>query len=375
MIKEKRLLDEFLRLVQIRCSTRQERKVADLLTKQLTELGCTVQEDNAAKKLNSDTGNLIADLKGSIKAPVLMLTAHMDCVEPCENIHPQIVDGIIRSDGSTILGADDKAGVASILEVLRVLKEDNIPHGDLQIVFTVAEEGGVNGSKNLDKTLLKADLGYTLDTHGAPGKIVIKAPGQNKIFVKVKGTAAHAGIAPEKGNNAIMAVAKMLTKMPQGRIDEETTCNVGRIKGGQATNIVAETVEVDCEARSRDKVKLDELTKNICDIFERGGRETRTQVDVEVRKAYDPYEISPNSPVVQIAAQAAQKINLPVLLEESGGGSDANFFNSYGILCAVLGVGTTNGHTTAEFIKEKDLYDTAHLTLQIVKDVADMGIK
>ncbi|WP_196607067.1 M20/M25/M40 family metallo-hydrolase [Pectinatus frisingensis] len=368
MINEKRLLDEFLEFVKIRCSTRQERKIADIVTRRLIELGCTVQEDDTAKKINGDTGNLVAYLKGNVKAPVLMLTAHLDCVEPCENVRPQVTDGIIRSDGSTILGADDKVGVAGILEVLRVLKEDNVPHGDLQIVFTVAEEGGVNGSKNMDKSLLKAELGYTLDTHGAPGKIVVKAPGQNKIFVKVKGKAAHAGIAPEKGNNAIIAAAKMLTKIPQGRVDEESTCNVGVIRGGRATNIVAEMVEIDCEARSRNKAKMEILTDKICHVFEQGGIETGTQVEVKVKKSYDPYEIAEDSAVVQLAAQAARKMDLTVSIEESGGGSDANFFNSYGIPCAVLGVGMANGHTVDEFIKEEDLYNAARLTLQIVKE-------
>lgn len=370
MIQEKRILDEFLELIRIRCTTKQEREIADLLIKRLTELGCTVQEDNAAEKLGGTTGNLVAMLKGTKKAPVLMLTAHMDCVEPCSDIKPQIEAGVIRSDGTTILGADDKAGVTAILETLRVLKEDNLPHGDIQIVFTVAEEGGVNGSKNMDASLLHADIGYTLDTHGAPGKISIKAPGQNKIFVKVTGKPAHAGIAPEKGKNAIMAAARMLMKVPQGRIDWETTCNIGTIQGGRATNIVAENVDIVCESRSRNKEKLEKLTRQICEGFEMGAKETGTEVEVRVKKAYDPYEIAENSLVVRTAARAAKKLGLPVALEESGGGSDANFFNTYGVSCAVLGVGMTNCHTTEEYILEKDLYDAARLTLQIVQDVA-----
>lgn len=374
MLNEKRILAEFFELVQIRCSTRNERQIADLLTKRLEELGCTVTEDNAGEKIGGNTGNLVANLKGTVDAPTVMLTAHMDCVEPCEGIKPVIKDGLICSDGTTILGADDKAGVTAILETLRVLKEDNIPHGDIQVVFTCAEEGGVNGSKNMDRSLLKADLGYTLDTHGAPGKIVFMAPGQNKIFVRVEGKAAHAGIAPEKGNNAIVALAKMLTKIPQGRIDEETTCNVGTIKGGEATNIVAEFAEMLMETRSRNKAKLDKLTADCMKIFEEGGKETGTKVTVELRPAYNPFTIDKDSLTIKVAAVAAEKLGFEVRVEESGGGSDANFFNAYGIPTTVLSVGMNNGHTKQESIREKDLYDSARLALQIVKEVASAKI-
>lgn len=370
MLNEKRILDEFYELVQVRCSSRNERQIADLLTKRLEELGCTVTEDNAGEKIGGNTGNLVANLKGTLAVPTVLLTAHMDCVEPCEGIKPILKDGIITSDGATILGADDKAGVVAILETLRVLREDNIPHGDIQIAFTCAEEGGVNGSKNMDSSLLKADLGYTFDTHGAPGKIVFMAPGQNKIFVRVEGKAAHAGIAPEKGNNAIVALAKMLTKIPQGRIDEETTCNIGTIKGGEATNVVAETAELLMETRSRDKAKLDKLTADCMKIFEAGGVETGTKVTVELRPAYDPFTIARDALPITVAAKAAEKLGFKVSIEESGGGSDANFFNAYGVPTTVLGVGMTNSHTKEEYIKEKDLYDSARLALQIVKDVA-----
>lgn len=371
MLSEKRILTEFIELVKIRCSTRNEREIGDLLTKRLQDLGGSVIEDNTGEKLGGSCGNLIATFKGTLSVPTVMLTAHMDCVEPCENINPQIRDGVIRSDGSTILGADDKAGITAILETLRVLKEDKIPHGDIQVVFTVAEEGGVNGSKNMDTSLLHADIGYTLDTHGSPGKIVSKAPGQNKIFVKIQGKPSHAGIAPEKGINAIVAAAKILVKIPQGRIDEETTCNVGTIVGGRATNIVAEFVEIACESRSRSKAKLDKLTNEICTVFKNGAVETNTKIDVTVKKSYDPYVIAEDSIAIVTAAKAARKLNFPVEIVESGGGSDANFYNTYGIPCAVLGVGMTNGHTKEEYILEKDLYDSARLTLQIVKDIAE----
>lgn len=371
MINKKRVLAEFLELVQIKCSTKQEREVGDLLIARLKELGCTVVEDNAAEKLGGNCGNIIATLKGNIpNAPTVMLAAHLDCVEPCAGVKPQIKDGVITSDGTTILGADDKAGVTAILETLRVIKEQNLAHGGIQVVFAVAEEGGVNGSKNMDSSLLKADFGYALDSSGRPGKIIVRAPGQNKIHVKIHGKTAHAGLAPEQGINAIVAAGKILATVPQGRIDDETTCNVGVIKGGRATNIVPDLVEISCESRSRNQEKLDKLTDEICTAFEEGAKENNVKVEVVVAKAYGPYVLDEKSHVVAAAADAAKKLGLDVQITGTGGGSDANNYNNYGVPCSVLGVGMQKAHTTEEFIIEEDLYTTAAWILQIVKDAA-----
>ena len=371
MIQEKRILDEFLELIQIPCSTLKEREIADLLTKRLEDLGFTVEEDNAGEKLGGNAGNLVATRKGNVpSAPMIMLTAHMDCVEPCTNIKPQIKDGLITSDGTTILGGDDKAGVVAILEALRVVKEDNIPHGDMQVVFTIAEEGGVNGSKNMDFSLLKAKLGYTFDTSGAPGRIVHKAPGQNKVRATITGKAAHAGNAPEKGINAIVAAGHILTKLPQGRIDEETTCNIGTISGGRATNIVAEEAVIFMETRSRNKEKLAKLTDEVVAIFKQGAKDTNTSIKIEVLPAYDPFDVPVDSETIRVASDAAKELNFAVNVVESGGGSDASFFNANGVPTAVLGVGMTNVHTKEECIKEEDLYNSARLALQIIKEAA-----
>lgn len=371
MINKTRVLTEFLELVKIKCTTRQEREIGDLLTKRLQGLGCTVTEDNAGQILGGNCGNLIANLKGnSPAAPTVMLAAHLDCVEPCAGVNPQINDGVITSDGTTILGADDKAGVVAIMETLRVIKEQNLAHGDIQVVFTVAEEGGVNGSKNIDRSLLKADFGYALDSSGRPGKIIVKAPGQNKIHVKIHGKTAHAGLAPEQGINAIVAAGKILATVPQGRIDEETTCNVGVIKGGRATNIVPDLVEISCESRSRSQAKLDQLTDQICKAFESGAKENNVTVEINVKKSYGPYVLNTDSQVVTTAYNAAKKLGIDVELTGTGGGSDANFFNNYGISCSVLGVGMQKAHTTEEYIIEEDLYTTAAWVLQIVRDAA-----
>ncbi len=367
MINEERVLREFLELIHIRCSTHDEREIGDLLTKRLRELGGTVKEDHAGEKLGGNCGNLVADFPataGKESAPMVMLTAHMDCVEPCANIHPVIENGIIRSDGTTILGSDDKAGVTAILETLRQLDEQKLPHGPLQIVFTISEENGVHGSQNLDSSLLHADMGFTLDTHGHPGVMSYKAPGKNQIHIHIVGKAAHAGVEPENGINAIQAAGMLLADAPQGRIDVETTCNIGRIAGGSATNVVADSCDIYYESRSRDKKKLDKITRRIVDHFKLGEEVTNCRVTAEVSPDYGPYEIAKDSPAIAVAARAAEKLHFPIELEESGGA------RMYGVPTVVLGVGMTNCHTKEEYIEEKDLYDAARWALAIVCEVA-----
>ena len=346
MINKDRILTEFFELVQITCNSRQEREIGDLMKKRLQDLGGEVIEDGAGAIIGGNCGNIIANFQGTLSdKPTIMLAAHLDCVVPC-------------------------VGVKPILEALRVLKENNIPHGDLQIVFSVCEEGGLNGSKNIDSSLLKADFGYELDSSGRPGKIIVTAPGQNKINVKVHGKTAHAGLEPEKGINAIKAAGKILANVPQGRIDEETTCNIGIISGGLATNIVPDLVEIKCEARSRNQDKLDKLTNEMRQAFEQGAKENDVRVDVEISKAYNSYVIDAQSKVVVVAKEAAERVGLEVDIAGTGGGSDANHYNNYGIVCSALGVGMQNVHTCEEFIYEEDLYKTSEWVLEIIKGVS-----
>ncbi|MDT8903020.1 M20/M25/M40 family metallo-hydrolase [Anaeroselena agilis] len=371
MVDKQRMLAEFFELVSIKCSTRDEREVADVVKAKLAALGCAVDEDDVGGRIGGNCGNVIAYLKGNVAtAPVVMLSAHLDCVEPCAGIKPQLKDGVITSGGDTILGADDKSGVAGILEALSVVRETGAAHGDIQVVFTVAEEGGVNGSKNMDRGRLKADYGYVLDSGGAPGRIINAAPGQNSIKVVVRGKTAHAGVAPEEGVNAIVVAGKAMAELRQGRIDDETTANVGIIKGGQATNIVPDYVEIACEARSRNREKLAAQTKHMVDTFEQVAAANGAKAEVTVKTAYAPYVLTADMPVAALARQAAESIGLTPVFEATGGGSDANFFNAYGVPSAVLGTGMSKVHTTAEFIKEDDLYKTAELVVAIIKEAA-----
>lgn len=368
MINKKRILDEFYELVQIKCSTRAERQVADVIKQKLVNLHTEVTEDDIGSKIGGDCGNVIAFLPGTVAgAPGILLTAHLDCVEPCGNIQPVLRDGIITSAGDTILGSDDKSGVVAILEAVRVLKEQNIPHGNIQVVFTVAEEGGLNGSKNIDPSLLKADFGYALDSSGSPGEIVNMAPGQNQLEIIVHGKKAHAGVAPEEGINAIVLAGKALAGIRDGRIDQETTANIGIIEGGTATNIVPDKVKIVAEARSRNMEKLTAQTEHMRQVFEETVKGSGGRAEVSISKKYDAYVLAETAPVVQLARQAAESIGLTPVIKATGGGSDANFFNSYGVPTVVLGTGMSKVHTTDEFIKEEDLYNICAFTLAIVK--------
>lgn len=369
MVNKERVLKEFFELVQVPCSTKNERQIADILKGKLADLGLEVSEDKVGEKIGGNAGNVFGYLKGNVQAPRLMFSAHMDCVEPCTGVKPQLKDGIITSDGTTILGADDKAGVVGILEAVRQIKEQNLQHGDIQVIFTVAEEGGINGSKNMDPQDLKADFGYVLDSSGVPGEIITMAPGQYKITTLVKGKTAHAGLAPENGINAITLACKAFADVSQGRIDEETTANVGLISGGSATNVVPDEVKVVSEARSRNADKLEAQVKKMVKHIESAIKANGGQAEITVAKAYDPYVLDENSDVVKIAKQAVEAIGLKVVTKGTGGGADANFYNAYGLPSAVLAIGMTKVHTKEEYIKEAHLYDTANVVLSIIKTV------
>jgi len=376
MINRERLLAEFLELTRIDSPTKNERQIADILKNRLESLGMVVTEDDAGQTIGGNCGNVFAYLKGNLpKAPIVLFSAHMDTVDPCLNIEPVLHEGVITSAGPTILGADDKSGIAPILEALRTIKEQRISHGDIQVIFSVAEEGGLNGAKNLDKTLLKADLGFVMDCVGGPGEIILAAPGQDRINVMIKGRASHAGFAPEDGISSIVIAAKAISSMPTGRIDEETTANIGTIQGGRATNIVADKVDITCESRSRNLIKLEYQTAQMREAFQRCAEEMGAVAEIEVIRLYEPFILTEESQVVAIAGQAARSAGLTVITGATGGGSDANYYNRYGVPCVVLGTGMQKPHTTEEWIKEEDLYRTAKLVVEIIKTVAKVETK
>lgn len=372
MINKQRVVDEFMELVRFPSTSGNERQIADCLINRLRSLGLEVIEDDAGKKLGWNTGNVIARLPATVPGKKkLLLCAHMDHVGPGENIEPYIRDGAIYSKGETVLGADDKAGIVPIMEALRVVLEQKLPHGGLEVLFSVGEENGLNGAKNLDPKLLTADLGYVLDTSGSAGKIVVQAPSQNKIRAVIHGKAAHAGIVPEAGINAIQAAGAAVAQMKSGRIDVETTANVGVIRGGTATNIIPDYVEVLCEARSLNNAKLEAQTQHMRETFEQVTAQWGAKAEVTVENQYQSFKLDEQHAVVQFAVHAAQKIAAQPVLESTGGGSDANFLNAYGLPTAVLGVGMNNVHTTEEYIYIEDLIRSTEFVLAIIQSIVE----
>jgi len=368
MINERRILDEFIQLTKIPGTGGRERQVADMLKEKIKALGLEVNEDDAGRRAGGNAGNLIFALApvGKISCPVL-LCAHMDTVEPAFGVDPVLENGVVCSRGETILGADDKAGIAAILEVIRVIRESKMEHGGLEVVFTIWEEGGLFGAKNLDVSRLNSRLAYVLDCDGLPGTIITRAPTQDKISARIKGRAAHAGINPEEGINAIFVAASAIAKMKLGRIDEETTANIGVISGGRATNIIPDLVYLEGEARSLNKSKCDEQTRTMGAIIEQTAFALGAQTEIEKERLYHGFELSPDDRVVKLVLAAAQRLNFSPKLVSSGGGSDANIFNNRGITCANLGIGMQKVHTTGEFIKVEDLVNSARLVLEIIR--------
>ncbi|SET10010.1 M20/M25/M40 family metallo-hydrolase [Anaerobranca gottschalkii] len=366
MVNEKRLIEEFMELVKIDSITKKEGEVAKVIIKKLEELGAEVYVDKAGEKVGSNTGNIIAKIKGTLEKPTILFSAHMDTVVPGEGIKPIIKDGIIYSETDTILGADDKGGIAAILEGIRAVKENDIPHGDIEVVFTIAEEGGLFGAKNLDYKKLSAKMGYVLDSDGKPGTIVVKGPAQDKIEVVIKGKAAHAGVSPEEGVSAIVIASKAIAEMKLLRIDEDTTANIGIISGGTATNIVTDKVEIKGEARSTVEEKLNLQTKHMVDCFEKWAKELGGEAIVKTERMYSAFDLTEKDPVVQNAIKAARNLGFNVVLKATGGGSDTNILNTYGIPTVNLGIGMVKPHTTNEQISIEDLVNSAKYVIELL---------
>ena len=372
MVNEKRVVDELIELVQIDSETKNEANIARALKEKFTALGLDVREDDSAEKTGHGAGNLICTLKGNKPgADPIYFTSHMDTVVPGNRIKPIIEDGYIKSDGTTILGADDKAGLAAMLEAVKIIKEQKITHGDIQFIITVGEEAGLVGAKALDRRFIKAKYGYALDSDGLVGDIITAAPTQAKIHETVHGITAHAGVEPEKGVSAITIASKAIANMPLGRIDEETTANIGKFEGGTQTNIVCDLVHIEAEARSLVREKMDAQVAKMKKAFQEAAQQMGGSIQFKSEVMYPNYKFDESERVVQIAKQAVQSIGRTPRLLQSGGGSDANVIAGYGIPTVNLAVGYENIHTTNEKMPIKELVKTAELVVAIIQTAAN----
>lgn len=371
MINEERLLKEFLELVQVDSETKNEAEIAKVLKQKFLELGVDVVEDDTTATTGHGAGNLICTLKGSKEqVDTIYFTSHMDTVVPGKGIKPSIKDGYVVTDGTTILGADDKAGLAVMLEVVRVLKEQSISHGTIQFIITVGEESGLVGAKALDPSLLVAKYGYALDSDGKVGNIIVAAPTQAKVKATIFGKTAHAGVAPEKGISAITIAAKAISRMPLGRIDEETTANIGRFEGGTQTNIVCDHVEILAEARSLVNEKMEGQVQKMKAAFEEVASEMGGRAEVDVQVMYPGFKFGEGDHVVEVARKAAAKIGRSSELLRSGGGSDANVIAGFGIPTVNLAVGYEEIHTTNERMPIEELNKLAEYVIAIIEEVS-----
>ena len=376
MINQERIKNLLLELVQIDSISRKEREVAQRVKELCAEMGAEVEIDDAGEKVGGNTGNVIARFPGTIdNAEPIMMSAHMDTVVPGEGVRPVVEGDIIRTDGTTVLGGDDKSGVAIICETLRVVKEQRLPCGDVDVVFTICEEAGLIGAKCLDVSRLRARTGLVLDSDSV-GFLFTKAPAANRMEFRVHGLEAHAGVCPEKGINAIQVAAEGIARMRLGRIDHETTANLGVVEGGMAVNIVPNTVILKGEARSHNSEKLQAQTEHmrLCleeaaarHTLELDGKRHRARVESKIDRDYDRMDVPDGAPIVQLVKAAAQKLNINIQTTATGGGCDANVFNQKGLEVANLATGMREIHTVNEWLDLNDLYLSAQMVLEIVK--------
>lgn len=358
-VNSARLFNTFMDLLKINSPSREEEAAVRYIRDCLTALGLPWSTDEAL--------NTYVHLPARHSmAPTLLLNAHVDTVRPTPDLVPHVRDGVIASDGSSVLGADDKAGVACILEVLRLLSESEVAHAALDIVITTGEEIGLVGSRAIDFYRISARQGLCLDSDGPVHHVIVAAPAQNDIRAVFLGRSAHAGVEPERGRSAIVAAARSIVAMSLGRIDFETTANVGMIQGGVARNIVPDRCEIIAEVRSRNVQKFEAQTAAMVRALEDGARALGVRVDIEVKENYRAYAHGAETPIVQRCVRALQRLGYEPELRATGGGSDANVFNEHGIDTVLLGVGYEAIHTPQERIALRALEELATVVFAIV---------
>jgi tripeptide aminopeptidase len=356
------VLDLFLELAAIPSPSGEEGPVADVIGSYLKGLGLEQDVDEAGNVLARLPGN------GADGGRSIFLCAHMDTVPPLGPIEPLVDDeGVVRNAAGTILGADNKASVAVMLEAARLVLAEGRPHAGVELLFTVREETGLQGAAAFDHTRLAAREGFVYDSSGAVGNVIRSSPWSRTIDVVFKGRAAHAGLAPEEGRSAILAASRAIAEIPLGRIDEETTSNVGRIAGGSARNVVPERCELSVEARSRDRRKLADLVQEMVDGFAFAASVSECEVETQIGESYPGYRFEPEEPVFRRACEAVERAGIPARPVDSGGGADANVFNSRGLPCVNLANGMQQVHTPDEHIAVADLERMVGVTLELIE--------
>lgn len=366
---KKDLVAIFLDLVKISSPSKNERAVADYIKEYLAaHPDLKVIEDQSGEKIGGNTGNLIVKIPG--KGPHLLFDAHMDTVAPCEKIQPQIKEGMITSDGTSVLGADDKSGIALMLALIDHLMMTKAEHPSFTFLFTICEEVSLQGAKNLEqKYLADVDYAYVLDGEGPIGTATVKTPHGCKGTLKVIGKEAHAGVCPEEGINALVVAAEAITALPIGRIDEETTCNIGVVHGGTATNVVMREVTMQFEARSFQPEKLQKVTNQVKEAFARACHKYGAAFEENLRLGTPGYDLAADSKLLSNFKKACEAAGINYHGEACGGGSNANVYCQRGIAAVNLSTNMQNIHSVNETIAIADLEKMLEILKRMIQEI------
>jgi tripeptide aminopeptidase len=361
----------FTELAAIPSPPGEERLVADRVLKYLRDLGLRPEEDGVGPQIGSTMGNVLARIEATQAGTPIFLCAHLDTVPPEGPIEPVVAEGVVRNAAGTILGADNKAAVAVMLEAARRLLAEGRGHAGLELLFTPKEEVGLKGAGAFDHTRLHARVGFVYDQAAPIGEIIVGAPYSHSMEVRFHGRAAHAGMYPEEGRSAIAAAAKAIADFRLGRLDEETSANVGVIEGGTAGNVIPEWCRFLAEARSHDESKLADVVREMMETVAFAATVTECDVETEVHKSFRGYRFKTDDLPVRLAAFALEACRHEPRFEVTGGGADANVFNERGLQCVNLANGMANIHTPDEVISVADLEAMVEVTLALINVARD----
>lgn len=364
-----RLIETFLDLVRIDSPSGSEAAVAQYCAQRLRAMGCDVWFDDSSSRTGANTGNLFARLDGEGSSRIV-LSAHMDCVQPCIRVEPLLVDHVITSAGETVLGADDKAGIAAILESVERVAEGAGMYPGILIVLTVSEEPGLLGAKAVDLDLLQADICLVLDADGAAGGIVTGAPTHYTFEASFMGMAAHAGVAPEQGTSALLMAARSITDMRLGRLDEMTTANIGSIESGTATNVVPAHAVMTGECRSRDDGRARRLRDEMDALMRDAAAAEGGSVEIVWTRQYTGFDFPDDHPAVLLVADACRDVGVVPRLFKTGGGSDGNIFSAAGVPTLVLSCGMQSVHSVDERLDVRDLHALVDIITSVMNRLA-----
>ena len=367
-VNEKRLLDRLLEMIAIDSVSYEEKPMSDFLETYFKNKGLEVYRDQAGEKFGGNGSNILVHIPGTMEGEAICFNAHQDTVEPGIGIVPVLEDGKLKSSGDTILAADDKSGIAIMLELLEVLKETGTPHRDMYYLFTICEESGMYGAKNFDYSKIPTKNIFSLDGAGNLGFILKSGAGKDVLTITFHGKSAHGGIEPEKGINAINAAALAISKVKFGRIDPETTSNIGRIEGGGQTNVVTDEVFFTAEVRSHSMEKLKNQVESMKKACEEAAAEMGGQVDFAVSHDYPCFVLSQESFAFKACMAAYEKEGIPTSTLIGGGGGDCNIFAGSGITCACIASGMYDVHSSNERLNLEEFYTTTRVVYTMMTE-------